>query len=84
LASTGSSAPLVPWSLLGVPAVTLNGGVGARALPLGVQFVGGAHDDLRLLEVASWCEAVLGPLGEPPLATGLPTAQPPRPDPATC
>lgn len=71
LESTGDSAPLVPWSLLGLPALTINAGLSPEGLPLGVQFVGAAFADHELLRVGAWCERVLGRLPAPPRhATG--------------
>ncbi len=54
LASTGSAAFNVLWSLTGVPAVTLPLLTGANGLPIGVQLIGRRHDDARLLRTARW------------------------------
>ena len=35
-------------------------GRGPRGLPLGLQVVGRYREDERALQVAAWCEAVLG------------------------
>ena len=67
LESTGDSGPLVPWSLLGFPALTINGGATPEGLPLGLQLVAGTRADHHLLRVGAWCEARLGRLPEPPL-----------------
>ncbi len=65
LASAGDSTLLSPWSLLGYPAISINGGLSPEGLPLGLQFVGAPMADHRLLEVGAWCEAVLGRLPAP-------------------
>lgn len=61
LDSTGNAAYCTPFSLLGVPAITLPAGFGPHGLPLGLQLIGTSRADLPLLRVAHWCETVLGP-----------------------
>jgi Asp-tRNA(Asn)/Glu-tRNA(Gln) amidotransferase A subunit family amidase len=56
---TGDAEYCAPWTLLGVPAVTLPIGFGRNGLPLGLQLVSAYRSDLRLLRVAKWTEAVL-------------------------
>src|ERR1700682_2765195 len=56
---TGDAEYCAPWTLLGVPAVTLPAGFGKNGLPLGLQIVGAYREDHRLLRVAKWTEAVL-------------------------
>jgi amidase len=56
---TGDAEYCAPWTLLGVPAVTLPIGFGRRGLPLGLQIVADYRNDLRLLRIAKWIEAVL-------------------------
>jgi Asp-tRNA(Asn)/Glu-tRNA(Gln) amidotransferase A subunit family amidase len=56
---TGDAEYCAPWTLLGVPAVTLPIGFGKNGLPLGLQLVAAYRSDLRLLRVAKWTEAVL-------------------------
>jgi Asp-tRNA(Asn)/Glu-tRNA(Gln) amidotransferase A subunit family amidase len=56
---TGDAEYCAPWTLLGVPAVTLPVGFGKNGLPLGLQLVGPYRNDLRLLRVAKWTETVL-------------------------
>lgn len=63
--STGSSAFLSPFSLLGAPAISLPSGISA-GLPQSVQLAGLPGDDDRLLRVARWCEEVLGRSPTPP------------------
>jgi Asp-tRNA(Asn)/Glu-tRNA(Gln) amidotransferase A subunit family amidase len=54
LAATGDPAFCVPWTLLGMPAVTLPLMQGANGLPLGTQLVGRRNFDARLLRTARW------------------------------
>ena len=68
LQSTGSANLLVPWSFLGFPAITLNGGLSPEGLPLGLQFVAPPKDDYKLLQTGAWCENVLGRLPAPVVA----------------
>ena len=56
---TGNPAFCTLWTLLGVPAVTIPVGLGPSGLPLGLQIVGPAMGDERLLAIAAWCEAHL-------------------------
>jgi amidase len=56
---TGNAEYCAPWTLLGVPAVTLPVGFGKNGLPLGLQIVAGYRNDLRLLRIAKWTEVVL-------------------------
>jgi Asp-tRNA(Asn)/Glu-tRNA(Gln) amidotransferase A subunit family amidase len=60
LDSTGSPIFCTTWTLCGVPAVTLPLLTGATGLPLGVQVVGRAGQDSRLLRVARWLDETLG------------------------
>jgi Asp-tRNA(Asn)/Glu-tRNA(Gln) amidotransferase A subunit family amidase len=59
LSYTGDAGYCAPWTLLGVPAVTLPAGFGQHGLPLGLQVVGLYREDYRLLRVAKWIEGVL-------------------------
>jgi Asp-tRNA(Asn)/Glu-tRNA(Gln) amidotransferase A subunit family amidase len=56
--TTGDSAFQIPWTLCGLPALTLPSGL-IGGLPVGVQLVGPAHRDGMLLAIARWCEDVL-------------------------
>jgi Asp-tRNA(Asn)/Glu-tRNA(Gln) amidotransferase A subunit family amidase len=56
---TGNAEYCAPWTLLGVPAVSLPAGFGKNGLPLGVQVVGAYREDHRLLRVAKWIERAL-------------------------
>jgi amidase len=56
---TGDAEYCAPWTLLGVPALTLPAGFGKNGLPLGLQIVGSYRNDYRMLRVAKWVEATL-------------------------
>jgi len=66
LASTGDPAFNAPWTLLGLPAITLCAGFDG-GLPLGLQLVGPPGSDWSLLALAEWCERTLPPAPRPPL-----------------
>ena len=55
-----------PWTLLGLPALTLPSGLTPAGLPLGVQLVAAPFREDTLIAVARWCEAVLGKLPAAP------------------
>ncbi len=57
---TGDASFCAPWTLLGVPAITVPVGFGRAGLPLGAQLVGAAHGDMALLALAEWVEARTG------------------------
>jgi Asp-tRNA(Asn)/Glu-tRNA(Gln) amidotransferase A subunit family amidase len=59
LGYTGDAEYCAPWTLLGVPAVTIPAGFGKNGLPLGLQIVGAYREDHRVLRVAKWIESVL-------------------------
>ena len=59
LGYTGDAEYCAPWTLLGVPAVSLPAGFGKNHLPLGLQIVGAYREDYRMLRVAKWIEGVL-------------------------
>jgi len=60
LSSTGDATFCSLWTQTGLPAVTIPSGRGPRGLPLGLQIVGRYREDERALQVATWCEAMLG------------------------
>jgi Asp-tRNA(Asn)/Glu-tRNA(Gln) amidotransferase A subunit family amidase len=60
LADTGDATFCAPWSLLGVPAVTVPSGRSQEGLPLGFQVLGRHGGDLQTLQTAAWIETVLG------------------------
>lgn len=72
LEQTGDPLFCTPWTLTGLPAVTLPCGFGPRGLPLGVQLVAAYLRDDRLMGVAQWAEDVIGlaPLLAPDNACG--------------
>jgi Asp-tRNA(Asn)/Glu-tRNA(Gln) amidotransferase A subunit family amidase len=59
LSYTGDAEYCAPWTLLGVPALSLPAGFGRHGLPLGIQIVGAPREDLRMLRVAKWVETAL-------------------------
>ncbi len=63
LDSTGDPSFCTPWTLCGLPAVTLPLLRGADGLPLGVQLVGARDADAPLLRTARWLAARLGAAG---------------------
>jgi Asp-tRNA(Asn)/Glu-tRNA(Gln) amidotransferase A subunit family amidase len=62
LDTTGDPGYCTLWSLLGVPALVVPSGFAMNGLPLGLQIATRAGDDKRLLAVAAWIEAAIGPL----------------------
>jgi Asp-tRNA(Asn)/Glu-tRNA(Gln) amidotransferase A subunit family amidase len=56
---TGDAEYCAPWTLLGVPALSLPAGFGKNGLPLGIQIVGAYRRDLHTLRVAKWVETAL-------------------------
>ena len=65
--TTGDARFLAPWSLLGLPAITVSAGLSPGGLPLGLQLVAPRLRDYELMRVGAWCERVLGRLTPPPL-----------------
>lgn len=63
--ATGDPQFQVPWSLSGLPSITVPCGLAASGLPLGFQLVSGMFTEARLLGAAAWCEDVLGRGGAP-------------------
>ena len=52
---TGSPAFNVPWSLTGLPSVTIPSGLSKDGMPLGLQLIGKPNEDMKLLRIADWC-----------------------------
>jgi Asp-tRNA(Asn)/Glu-tRNA(Gln) amidotransferase A subunit family amidase len=59
LSYTGDAEYCAPWTLLGVPAISLPTGFGKKGLPLGIQVLGAYREDQRTLRVAKWIESAL-------------------------
>ena len=57
---TGSPAFNSPWSLTGLPSITVPSGLTEDALPLGLQIIGTPYTEWELLRIAAWCEEKLG------------------------
>lgn len=60
LETTGTPEFQAPWSLAGVPVVSIPCGLDDQQMPAAVQIVGPHHADRRVLAVAAWCEAAIG------------------------
>jgi Asp-tRNA(Asn)/Glu-tRNA(Gln) amidotransferase A subunit family amidase len=56
---TGDAAFCMPWTFMGVPAVTIPSGWSANGLPLGLQIVAPFGRDKTALQTAAWAEEVL-------------------------
>ena len=54
LESTGDPVFSRAWTLLGVPSVTIPSHTGPGGLPIGIQLIGAADGDRRLLATADW------------------------------
>ena len=63
LESTGDAVMSLPWSYAGLPAVSLPAGCAPGGLPLGLQCVGAAGADERLLGLAAVLERALAGAG---------------------
>jgi Asp-tRNA(Asn)/Glu-tRNA(Gln) amidotransferase A subunit family amidase len=59
LSYTGDAEYCAPWTLLGVPAISLPAGFGKNGLPLGLQVVGAYREDYKILRVTKWVETAL-------------------------
>jgi aspartyl-tRNA(Asn)/glutamyl-tRNA(Gln) amidotransferase subunit A len=57
---TGSPAFNSPWSLTGLPSITIPSGLSREKLPLGFQIIGVPFSEWSLLGIAGWCEEKLG------------------------
>ncbi len=67
LASTGSPVMQGPWTIMGIPTMSLPTGLNKDGLPLAVQLVGHPKAEDHLLTTARWCERVLNVRLRPPL-----------------
>jgi Asp-tRNA(Asn)/Glu-tRNA(Gln) amidotransferase A subunit family amidase len=59
LNATGSPVMQAPWTILGVPSISLPTGLSQHGLPLAIQLVGRHNAEKQLLAVARWCERAL-------------------------
>jgi len=67
LSSTGNPVMQGPWTIMGVPSLSLPSGLSQSGLPLAVQLAGPPKAEARLLAIARWCESVLKVDLRPPL-----------------
>ena len=65
--ATGDASFPLPWSISGLPSVTVPCALTASGLPLGIQLVSGPFTEAPLLSAAAWCEDVLGRASAPSL-----------------
>lgn len=63
--TTGDASFQAPWSLLGLPAISLPTGLCAEGLPFATQLVAGPFQEIGLLRAARWCELALGNIPPP-------------------
>ena len=59
LGTTGNPSFQVPWTMAGLPVISLPSGLDQNGLPLGIQIVGHLYDEANLLSYANWCESIL-------------------------
>jgi len=65
-AGTGDSSLQEPFSLVGLPAISVPTGLSSNNLPYGIQLVGSYWADEQLLTVAGWCQNHLPAMPPPP------------------
>jgi aspartyl-tRNA(Asn)/glutamyl-tRNA(Gln) amidotransferase subunit A len=58
--ATGDASFQLPWSISGLPSITVPCGLTTSGLPLGIQLVSGPFTEAPLLSAAAWCEDMLG------------------------
>jgi Asp-tRNA(Asn)/Glu-tRNA(Gln) amidotransferase A subunit family amidase len=66
---TGDFSLCAPWSLIGVPSISIPTGLDKAGLPLALQLVGGPSRLGRLLGAATWIERMIDFLARPPEET---------------
>lgn len=66
--TTGDPSFQAPWSLLGLPSISLPTGLSDDGLPFATQLVGRALDEATLLRAAQWVERLVGFTARPPEA----------------
>ncbi len=57
--TTGLRTFQAPWSFTGLPTITVPSGLASDGLPMGVQFVGAAHEEDALFAACAWAESKL-------------------------
>jgi Asp-tRNA(Asn)/Glu-tRNA(Gln) amidotransferase A subunit family amidase len=67
LSSTGNPVMQAPWTIMGIPSISLPSGLSQSGLPLAIQLAGPPKAEDRLLAVARWCESALKIDLRPPL-----------------
>jgi Asp-tRNA(Asn)/Glu-tRNA(Gln) amidotransferase A subunit family amidase len=67
LESTGDPRFNAPWSYAGTPTVSLPSALTNAGLPVALQLVGPHWNEVKLLNVAAWCERRLGFANVPPM-----------------
>jgi aspartyl-tRNA(Asn)/glutamyl-tRNA(Gln) amidotransferase subunit A len=65
--TTGDPTFQAPWSLLGLPSISLPSGLSSDNLPFGTQLVGAASTEQSFLGVARWCETAIDIRLQPPV-----------------
>jgi len=65
--ATGDASFQLPWSISGLPSITVPCGLTTSGLPLGIQLVSGHFTEAPLLAAAAWCEDILGRASAPSL-----------------
>jgi Asp-tRNA(Asn)/Glu-tRNA(Gln) amidotransferase A subunit family amidase len=61
--STGDASFCLIWTLAGLPCVTIPALVGEHGLPIGIQLIGAAEEDDRLLRTCAWVQKTLADAG---------------------
>jgi Asp-tRNA(Asn)/Glu-tRNA(Gln) amidotransferase A subunit family amidase len=56
---TGNANFLVPFSMMGLPAITTPAALSPEGLPLGLELVAAPREDYNLLRVGAWCEGII-------------------------
>ena len=70
LSNTGDPRFQSPWTLAGLPAMSLPSGLGQDGAPMGIQLISKSLAEGLLLGVAAWCEEAMGVSLVPPVSVG--------------